>query len=129
MTTARLNLPDDSALFSRGNQEEAKAHRAFEAQLAHTRNMINQLEDHPHFTDDCGEYLSHALEITNRLMMARQDGAEALYAEMMDMLKPAEDADQPEDGAGVSDLLNYSMDSIANELYEWAKANGGKDWD
>lgn len=125
----RLNIPESDHMFSRGNAEEEIAHRAFEAQLSHTRNMINQLETHPHFTDDCGEYLAHALEVTSRLMNARQDGAGALYAEMMDMLQPAADDDQEQEGAQVSDLLMFSTDSLASELVDWAKANGAKDFD
>lgn len=129
--TIPFKIEDDNVLFSRGDTPEIEAaHRAFEAQLGHTMNMIKQMETHPHFTDDCGEYLAHALELSSRLQGVRQDGAEALYEMMVEMLKPVpEEWEGRPESEWISDILNYSSDALAPEMLAWAKANGAKDWD
>ena len=123
---------EDTVLYdpSSYTPEVKEAHQAFIAQLGHTMKMIKQLEGHPHFSDDCGEYLAHALELSSRLQGVRQDGPEALYETMKEMLQPVkEEWEGRPENEWVSDLLNYSSDSIAPELYEWAKKNGAKDWE
>jgi hypothetical protein len=126
---SKLGIGEDSILFSRGDRPAViEAHRAFEAQLAHTKDLIIALADHPHFTDDCGEYLATALELSAELQGVRQDGPEALYNKMVEMLEP--DLDEwrgyPE-SEWISQILNYATDGIAPELVEWAMANGAKD--
>lgn len=124
---SKLGISEDSVLFSRGESPKViEAHLAFEAQLAYTRDLINQLVDHPHFTDDCGEYLASALELSAELQGVRQDGPEALYGKMIEMLKPDPDEweGRPE-SEWVSQILNYA--TVAPELVEWAMANGAKD--
>jgi hypothetical protein len=125
-----LSITEDEVLFSRGSTPEVQAaHRAFEAQLAHTMNMIKQMEYHPHFTDDCGEYLAAALEISADLQMQRQEGAEALYEYMVERVKPNPkdwDENTPE-AERIPDLLNYAGDGIASEITGWVKSQGWKD--
>lgn len=118
-----LNIPEDNVLFqpSSYGSEVRKAHEAFVAQLAHTMKLIKQLEEHPHFSDDCGEYLAHALELSTKLQAARQDGPEALYDEMVKMLEPSEE--DPE----ISDIMQYSTDGMSAQLNQWALDHGAKD--
>lgn len=65
--------------------ELADAQRALDAQLYHTVDLINGLARHPHYTDDCGEYLRAALELSADLMSARENGLEDLYARLLDL--------------------------------------------
>lgn len=57
---------------------QQRAQLAFEGQLVHVSNLINQAKEHPHFTDDCGEYLRSALELAAALASARENGIESL---------------------------------------------------
>lgn len=109
-----LNIPENEVLFERGNSKELqKAHCVFEAQLGYTMNMIKQLEAHPHFTDDCGEYLAGALELSFSMQNARQEGVQALYDQMMELLKEGNEV---------------ASDSYSKELVEWMEEQG-KNWD
>jgi len=70
------------------NDDELKAQEALEAQLRQTQSMIEtMLTTHQHYTDDCGEYLRSALELSASLASARENGVEELVAWFKDAAK------------------------------------------
>lgn len=93
------------------NEEELAAQNALEAQLQYTQERIeNMLTKHPHYGDDCGEYLRSALELSARLMFGRENGIEGL----IDVFK--ELGRMPEGGEiGYDDELStmYACDGIS----------------
>lgn len=110
MNEIELNIVEEDGYFFgfRGEGEVEKAHRAFEAQLKHTMNMIKSLEGHPHFVDDCGDYLFAALELSADMMSPRQNGPEDLHEWMVNEMK----------------VWVYATDGVAEEVYEWAREHG-----
>jgi hypothetical protein len=61
------------------NGHQLKAQEALEAQLQLTGQLIEEmLTRHSHYTDDCGEYLRSALDLSTSMMSARENGIDAL---------------------------------------------------
>jgi hypothetical protein len=99
--------------------EEDLAQEVLEAQLRHTSSLITRsLTTHPHFTDDCGEYLRSALELAAYLASAREDGVEALLASLDELSKLQEDASEPDDYILYE---NYATDGIAPEVLDFIR--------
>src|SRR6266576_6565697 len=72
-------MTDNDILTRDFTAQELAAQALFEVQLKFTADMINRLrEDHPHYTDDCGDYLMAALELSDLLAVERAEGIEAL---------------------------------------------------
>jgi hypothetical protein len=107
-------------------QELQNAQAVLEAQLRHTANLIQSaLTDHPHFTDDCGEYLRSALELSAFLASRREDGLEAL----LDGLKELAEAEEVEEAVGVAPQVvgevdlklenDFASDGVAGEVFNF----------
>ena len=92
-----------------------RAEELFKAQLSHTAAQINsQLGDHYHPTDDCGDYLDAALDLSLRLSSARSNGVEDLSMELLRLLNPTDDK-------GNVNWEDYATDGVAQEIVEWAE--------
>lgn len=99
-------------------EEEKKAMVALNGQLLHTQLMIKTtLTEHPHYTDDCGEYLRSALELSYRLMSARENSIEDLIAR----LKELGEVQQPAEvfGGEIRLFSDYASDGIAPQIFEY----------
>lgn len=101
------------------NSEQVEAHLAFESQLRYTQEMLRQtLEEHAHYTDDCGDYLGAALELSYKLQDARTMGVEELLEVMENLIK--------EDEEGRSEYENFASDGVSQGFDEWARKQGWK---
>lgn len=99
------------------NSEQVEAHLAFESQLRYTQEMLRQtLEEHAHYTDDCGDYLTSALMLSGEMEMARADGVEGLLDYMTKMIKKKEDGRAP--------IEEWASDGVAAHVYDWAQKHG-----
>lgn len=96
-------------LFTEGMTEEQLAYQAlFENQLKYTADMINRLrEGHKHYTDDCGDYLSAALDLSAKMQDQRMEGIETFTAWMNEM---KDDDDFWQD---------FASDGVSPQIYEW----------
>lgn len=91
-----------------------RAEEVFKAQLEHTATLINhQLTDHWHPTDDCGDYLHAALDLSARLSFARADGLNALVDEFFEL---ATLENNNFDGGSTYLYNNYACDGIDEEV-------------
>lgn len=94
---------------------ELEAQEALEAQLKQTQSMIGEmLTTHPHFTDDCGEYLRSALELAASLMSAREEGVEELVRWFTDAAEAGVEHDASE--YSVYLYSNYASDGISGAV-------------
>lgn len=105
-----LNIVEDGVLLDMSSytEDEKAAQLVLHAQLNLTRNMIEQLEGHPHFSDDCGEYLWAALSLGAELMDARQNGPDALHEALVMMSE-------------VQGEWEYASDAMTEEYIQWMK--------
>jgi hypothetical protein len=87
------NLITSTDVFIDGmSEEQLKAQEVFEAQLRFTAEMINRMTTtHRHYTDDCGDDLSAALDLSNDLQRARMDGPDALIERLTALAQPTEE--------------------------------------
>lgn len=123
-----MTFPQVSNVPFRGESElEQKAHMALEAQLLHTERMIHTtLNEHAHYTDDCGEYLSSALELSANLMSARENGTEELLGFFKELAELDEEDDSEDKLSKV--FNNYASDGITKEVSDFIMELGGKDY-
>jgi hypothetical protein len=104
------------------NELEIKAHLAFEAQLRHTEKLIHSaLNDHAHFTDDCGEYLSAALDLSSQLSSARENGTKELLDQFELFAGP--DPEDPDADYSKMETL-FATDGVADEVNNFISALG-----
>lgn len=107
---------DDRAIL-RGDltEEEERYQQALEAQLLHTKKKIEDaLGDHPHFTDDCGEYLSSALELSAFLQSGRENGMEGLIDAFKELAE--DDGESALWNNFASDGISLEVDKLVVEL-------------
>lgn len=110
----------DSNLFLSGkshmNGHQLKAQQALEAQLLLTSQLIEEvLTRHSHYTDDCGEYLRSALDLSASMMSARENGIDALI-EWLEGKEGKIDENWATDG--VSALVEVFIDGYKDEVDE-----------
>ena len=92
--------------------QELEYQAVLEAQLKHTVKMINQMVTvHPHYTDDCGDYLFSALELSRDMMLHRMDGIH-IFVKWLDDMKKLDEDDE-------DSISNYASDGVAPEVYEF----------
>jgi hypothetical protein len=91
-------------------KEELEFQEVFEAQLKYTANYINRLVDsHPHYTDDCGDYLASALLLSLKMAESRQEGIDSF----MEWMKEQQQEEQ------FHLLENYASDGISPAVYKF----------
>lgn len=106
--------------------EQRILQEVFEAQLLHLAKMIKEsIPNHRHYTDDCGDYLTAALDLSSKMAEMRIEGIEVFEDEMEEWRKEArayeDPSGEPDDyhGAEAYLLNNYASDGIAPEVYTW----------
>lgn len=90
--------------------QKQQAYAAYIAQLRHTATLINNsLTDHPHFMDDCGDYLTAALDLSNQLTPL--DGIDSI----LDNFEHIDLNDFASDGV-VEDVIDYFRDYYPDRI-------------
>ena len=110
-------MAEDDNIFTRDfTEEEAAAQKLLEAQLTYTANMaLENIKSHPHFTDDCGEYLRSALELSAAFMTERENGIDQFVNYLNEQKAHLDGAEEDDNW-----LLNdYASDGIAPEVYAY----------
>jgi len=98
-------------------EEEAAAQKMLEGQLTYTANMaLENIKNHPHYTDDCGEYLRSALELSAYLMSEREEGIES-FTKFLNDKRDEEEGKEDDDNHWL--LNDYASDGIAPEVYAY----------
>lgn len=103
------------------NAEELAAQLALEAQLESTATLITEtLTKHPHFTDDCGEYLSSMLTLSAKLMGGRENGITGLIETFKELARKPEGGEQGYDTELSWNYAEYHKDveTIVNRYQE-----------
>jgi len=96
--------------------EEVRAHEALEGQLLHTQELINNaLTRHAHYDDDCGDYLTAALQLSADLMDARLAGGSPALLDQFQELARTEEVDA--EGIHHRGIDNFASDGIALEVW------------
>jgi hypothetical protein len=108
-------FPYVEAIPYRGETElEIKAHLAFEAQLRYTAQMIDRvLTSHAHYTDDCGDELLAALDLSMQLQQARMDGPESVLMFIRTLAMRSDCAEDGEEGPVYTVLAMEYADSCS----------------
>jgi hypothetical protein len=98
--------------------EEIAAEEAFTAQLKYTAEMIDgMVKDggHHHFTDDCGDYLFAALDISRDLQAARMNGPE----DLIEALKEYAVAEEGYEGEDIRKIDMMACDGVSPGLMKY----------
>lgn len=82
---------------------------AFEGQLVHLADCIKQLPTHPHFSDDCGDYLFSALDLATQLQLARMDGVHDLYDKFLSLTETSPSHDSTFDDQQNRDWMDGTV--------------------
>lgn len=89
------------------------AEEAFKAQLAHTASLIqSQLTTHYHPTDDCGDYLMAALELSATLAGARSNSPDDLVDCLFTLAAVDPDNNLPSEPSTTL-YMSYACDGIS----------------
>lgn len=83
--------------------EEDMAEEVFKAQLRHTAHIINHSLTTERFTDDPGDYLYAALDLSTELQQAAMDGSGASILAAIERL----------------DIDNFATDGVVQELRDF----------
>lgn len=98
--------------------EEHAAEDLFEAQLKYTAEMITRLTtDHQHYTDDCGDYLTSALEISLNFAVQRAEGIDNFNRWLHSLVNSSEEFEE-------FDIKEFASDGISPAVYKFFSDNG-----
>lgn len=104
-------------------EQQLELQGIMEDQLEFTARMIDSLrEGHQHYTDDCGDYLFAALDLSQKMVNWRMEGITEFEREMLEWQAEGKAFKDPEDdwNGGEGYLLeNFASDGVSPAVYKF----------